>query len=77
MRVSVLLVVSTAFGHDRFDLRNAVLDCLFVGYANTLALDLALRHALPNELCEDIAGQNRGSFTEVRKRWQLRNLRSG
>lgn len=75
MRVSVLLIVSTAFGYDRFDLRDAVLDCLFVGYADTLALDLALGHALPHELCEDIAGKNRGSLAEVRKRFQFENLR--
>jgi hypothetical protein len=77
VRVSVLLIVSTAFGRDGFDLRNAVLDCFFIGYANALALDLALRHALPHELYEDIGGQNRGSFTEVRKRSQHRNLHSG
>ena len=62
MRVSVFLVVSTAFGHDRFDIRDAVLDCLFVGYADTLAFDLALGHALAHELCEDIAGKYRWSF---------------
>ncbi len=77
MRVSVLLVVSTAFCHDGFDLRDAVLDCLFVRYADTLALDLVLGHALPHELCKDIAGKDRGSFAVVRKRLQLGSLRSG
>jgi hypothetical protein len=38
------------------------LDCLFIGDGDALAFDLALRHTLPNELCEDIAGEDRWSF---------------
>jgi hypothetical protein len=67
VRVGVLLVVSTAFGDDGFDFGNAVLNCLFVGRADTLAFDVALGHALPHELCEDIAGKDRWSFGRSKK----------
>jgi hypothetical protein len=62
VRVGVFLVVSAAFGDDGFDFGNAVLDCLFVGDGDALPFDLALGHTLPNELCEDIAGEDRWSF---------------
>jgi hypothetical protein len=50
------------------------LDCLFVGDGDALPFDLALGHTLPNELCEDIAGEDRWSFAWVRERLQLGDL---
>jgi len=75
VRIGVFLVVSAAFGDDGFDFGNAVLDCLFIGDGDALAFDLALRHTLPNELCEDIAGEDSWSFASVRERLQLGELR--
>ena len=62
MRVGVFLVVSAGFGDDGLDFGDAVLNGLLVGDGDTLAFDFALGHALPNELCEDIAWEDGRSF---------------
>jgi len=77
VRIAVFLIVSTAFGNDGFDFRDAVLDCFFVGYIDTLALDFALGHALTHKLCEQITGKHRWSFAGVSKLVTVMNLELG
>lgn len=58
MGVRVFLVVAAAFCDDSLDFGDAVLDSLLVGNGDALAFDFALGHALPDELGEDIAGED-------------------